>query len=77
MNTLTEKERNGLEDVFNSIHVDKTKYPISYYLSSFLLIDKTVLKSKTFAYRVRNSMKSTKISRLLTNYIKKKKNLSK
>lgn len=77
MNTLTEKERRGLEDVFNSIHVDKTKYSISSYLSSFLLIDNRSSKAKTFTYTLTNSIKLTKLSRFLTNYVKKKKNLSK
>lgn len=77
MNTLTEKERNGLEDVFNSIHADKTKYSISHYLSSFLLIDKSTIQTRIFTHRLKKSIKSTKLSQFIINYSKKKKNLSK
>lgn len=77
MNTLTEKERSGLEDVFNSIHVDKTKYSISNYLSSFLLIDKSSFKPRMFTFKLKKGIKLTKISRLFSDYVEKKKNLSK
>lgn len=77
MNTLTEKERNGLEEVFNSIQVSNTKYSISKYLSSFLIVEKAKTHRKTFTYKLKKGMKLPKISQLLTNYVQKKKNLSK
>ena len=77
MNTLTEKERNGLEEVFNAIHSDKTKYSISAYLASFLLIDKSHFKAKVMTLSLKNTLKLDKLSLFLTNYAKKKKNLSK
>ena len=77
MNTLTEKERSGLEDVFKSIHVDKTKYSVSSYLSSFLLLHKSSYQAKMFTHKLKNGIKLTKLSQLFTHYAKKKKNLSK
>lgn len=77
MNTLTEKERTGLEEVFNAIHSDKTKYSISAFLASFLLIDKSDLKAKIGASSLKSTLKLDKLSIFLTNYSKKKKNLSK
>ena len=77
MNTLTEKERNGLEEVFNAIHANKTKYSISSYLASFLLIEKSSFKIKTAGYSLKNTLKLQKLSIFLANYSKKKKNLSK
>ena len=77
MNTLTEKERNGLEEVFNAIHANKTKYSISTYVSSFLLIDKSGFKLKTMGHSFKKTLKLDKLSLFLTNYAKKKKNLSK
>jgi hypothetical protein len=77
MNTLTEKERNGLEEVFNAIHSDKTKYSISAFLASFLLIDKSDLKAKITTSSLKGTLKLDKLSLFLANYSKKKKNLSK
>lgn len=77
MNTLTEKERNGLEEVFNAIHANKSKYSISTYLTSFLLIDKNSFKMKRTAYSFKKTLKLDKLSLFLTKYTKKKKNLSK
>ena len=77
MNTLTEKERNGLEEVFNVIHANKSKYSISTYLSSFLLIDKNSFKMKITGYSFKKTLKLDKLSLFLIKYTKKKKNLSK
>ena len=77
MNTLTETERNGLEEVFNAIHSDKTKYSISAFLASFLLVDKHDLKAKVGMTSLKSTLKLDKLSLFLVNYAKKKKNLSK
>ena len=77
MNTLTEKERNGLEEVFNAIHANKTRYSLSTYLSSFLLLDKKDFKMRITSYSFKKTLKLDKLSLFLTNYTKKKKNLSK
>ena len=77
MNTLTEQERNGLEEVFKAIQSDKTNYSISTYLSSILLINKKEIKAKMVSYAEKNKLKLRKFSIFLGNYSKKKKNLSK
>ena len=77
MNTLTEKERKGLEDVFNSIQIDKTQHTLSSYLSSILLLGKSGFSPKLINYKMQKDIKLTKFSQLVGNYLKKKKNLSK
>jgi len=77
MGTLTKKEREGLEDVFLSIHATTNKYDklknfISFTLSKYSEIDfKKLLKVAKYG------LKETKLSQNPLNLSKKKKNLSK
>ncbi len=61
MHTLTEKERNGLEEVFNAIHSNKTKYSISTFLASFLLTNKRKLQAKISGSSLKNRLKFDKL----------------
>jgi hypothetical protein len=65
MSVLSSKEREALDDVFLSIHVNKSKYSI---LKKVII---NLLKS------AKHGLKETKAFIFLNNLIKKKKNLSK
>jgi hypothetical protein len=77
MNTLTEQERNGLDEVFKAIQSDKSHYSISTYLSSILLLNKLSIKAKVASYAKKNRLKLSKFSSFFQKDTKKKKNLSK
>jgi hypothetical protein len=77
MNTLTEQERNGLDEVFKAIQSDKTHYSISTYLASLLLLNKSGFKAKVVSYLAKNRIKLGNFFLFIGNYTKKKKNLSK
>ena len=77
MNTLTEQERNGLDEVFKVIQSDKSHYSISAYLSSLLLLNKLDIKAKVASYAKKNRLKLSKFSSFFQKQTKKKKNLSK
>ncbi len=53
MNTLTENERNSLDDIFLSIHVKQKKYSISKYLSLYSFLKKSIAKTKKHAKRIK------------------------
>ena len=77
MGVLTKNERDGLEDVFLSIHTSTDKYKKIKDLSALIMTHKTTLNFKKLLKQAKYGLKETKISRFLLKYSKKKKNLSK
>lgn len=77
MSTLTKKERDGLEDVFLSIHDNQKQYDKIKHLSSLIISNTPRLSAKELLERAKLGMKSKKISHYLSYLIQKKKNLSK
>ncbi len=65
MSILSSKEREALEDVFLSIHVNKSKY---------IILKKVIINLLQTA---KYGLKETKLIVFLSNFIKKKKHLSK
>jgi hypothetical protein len=76
MGALTKKERDGLEDVFLSIH-STDKYEKFKDLSTFITSNYTAQNLKKLLKHARYGLKETKISQFLLKFTKKKKNLSK
>ncbi len=76
MGALTKKERDGLEDVFMSIH-SVSKYEKLKDLSTLIISKPTTLNFKKLVKQAKIGLKETKISHFLLNFAKKKKNLSK
>ncbi len=77
MGALTKNERDGLDEVFLSIHSSEDKYDKMKYLSALLISgDVTKNFSKLFNH-AKLGLKETKLSHFFHQYRKKKKNLSK
>ncbi len=77
MSTLTKRERDGLEDVFLSIHTHEDKYQKLKKLSTLILSKGVNFSAYKFVKRAKFGLKGSKLSQILTNISKKKKNLSK
>ena len=77
MGVLTKNERDGLEDVFLSIHTSTDKYKKIKDLSALIMTHKTALNFKKLLKQAKYGLKETKISQFLLKNTKKKKNLSK
>ena len=77
MSALTKNERDGLDDVFLSIHSHNDKYQKLKNISSLLLSAKSEFKVSMLLVQAKSELKETKLSHLLTYFSKKKKNLSK
>jgi len=77
MSALTKKERDGLEDVFLSIHSHSDKYQKIKEISSLIMNHDTTVNFSNLLKRAKYGLKETKISHYLVNLSKKKKNLSK
>jgi hypothetical protein len=77
MSTLTKNEREGLDDVFLSIHSDKNRYEKLKQLSSLIMSHETTINCLKLVKQAKIGLKETKISHYLLNLSKKKKNLSK
>ncbi len=76
MGALTQHERDGLEDVFLSIH-SVSKYEKLKDLSALVLSKYTKANFKKSLKVAKYGLKETKISHFLLKISKKKKNLSK
>jgi len=76
MGVLTKKERDGLEDVFLSIH-SVSKYEKLKDLSYLIISKPATLNFKKLVKQAKIGLKETKISHFLLKFAKKKKNLSK
>ncbi|QOP46248.1 hypothetical protein [Sulfurimonas paralvinellae] len=76
MGALTKNERDGLEDVFLSIH-SVSRYEKLKDLSSLVISKPRTLNFKKLVKQAKHGLKETKISHFLLKIAKKKKNLSK
>ena len=77
MSTLTKNEREGLEDVFLSIHTNRNKYMKLKQISSLIMSHSATINALALLKQAKQGLKETKISHYLLNSSKKKKNLSK
>ena len=77
MSALTKKERDGLDDVFLSIHSHVDKYQKIKELSSFIIHHNPPIFFVKLLKQAKYGLKKAKISRFLPKTGKKKKNLSK
>ena len=77
MSALTKKERDGLDDVFLSIHSHVDKYQKIKELSSFIIHHNSPIFFIKLLKQANYGLKKAKILRFLTKIPKKKKNLSK
>jgi len=77
MSALTKNERDGLEDVFLSIHSQADKYRKIKELSAFIKIKNKKINPPYLLRRAKNGLKETKILHFLEQLTKKKKKLSK
>ncbi|MBW6487872.1 hypothetical protein [Sulfurimonas sp.] len=77
MSALTKQEREGLEDVFLSIHTHKDRYEKMRELSSFIIASKISSVAARLLKRAKLGLKKRKTSCFLSFFDKKKKSLSK
>lgn len=77
MGALTKKERDGLEDVFLSIHSNNNKHKKLRDYSSLLLRHEYSIAIEKLYKRAVYGVKETKFSQFLAHFAKTKKNLSK
>ncbi len=77
MSTLTKKERDGLEDVFMSIHSNRDKYHKIKEISSLIMDNNHTINFSNLLKQAKYGLKRTKLSNILLYLSKKKKNLSK
>ena len=77
MSALTKNERDGLEDVFLSIHTQQDKYQKIKEISSLILSHETSFNLEKLLKQAKHGLKETKLSQFLLKFSKKKKNLSK
>ncbi len=76
MSTLTNRERDGLEDVFLSIH-SNNRYKKVKELSSFIIASEVSIALSKLLKHANIGLKKTKSLQLLSFFSKKKKSLSK
>ncbi len=77
MGALTKNERDGLEEVFLSIHANNEKLQRIKEISSLILSRGSTLFVNTFLKQVKYGIKETNISHFVRFIAKKKKYLSK
>lgn len=77
MGTLTKKERDGLDDVFLSIHTHQERYQKLRELSLLLISHNKDFNIKRLLKVAKYGLKEAKFSNFIFNLSKKKKNLSK
>lgn len=77
MSVLSKQERDGLEDVFLSIHSGGEKYKKIKDLSSLIIASEISSILSKLLKRAKLGVKKTKTSHILTFIDKKKKSLSK
>jgi hypothetical protein len=75
MSALTTNERDGLDEVFLSIHTDK--YKKIKVISTLLIFNKPKFNMKRLIKVAKYGLKETKTSQFIFSFTKKKKNLSK
>jgi hypothetical protein len=77
MSALTKQERDGLEDVFLSIHTNGSKYNKIREISSLIISDEISSVLSKLLKRAKFGLKKRKTSQFLSFFDKKKKSLSK
>ena len=77
MGTLTKNERDGLEEVFLSINSHTNRYKKIKEISSLIMTHETNFNFTKLLKQAKYGLKESKLSNLLLNLTKKKKNLSK
>ena len=77
MSVLTQSERDGLDDVFSSIHSDDNNYKYIKDLSALIISKKNTHSVKKFFKQAKYGIKQSNFSHFLSFIGKKKKNLSK
>ncbi|MCK4737113.1 MAG: hypothetical protein KAT10_01030 [Sulfurimonas sp.] len=77
MSALTNRERDGLEDVFLSIHSNDNKYKKFKDLSSLIIASEISGVLSKLLKRAKFGLKKSKTSKILSYFDKKKKSLSK
>lgn len=77
MSALTKEEREGLEDVYLSIHSHKKKYSKLKEISSIIMSPPSVLNFSKLLKQAKSGLKEIKISQYILSLGKKKKKLSK
>jgi hypothetical protein len=73
MSTLTKNERDGLEDVFLSIHTNKKRYEKMKEISSLIVSHSNSFNMLKLLIQAKNTLKETKISHFVASLGKKKK----
>ena len=77
MSTLTQSERDGLDDVFLSINSSNNSYNIIKELSTFIISKKKKFSMPKLLKQANYRIKQRSFSQFLPFNTKKKKNLSK
>ena len=77
MNTLTQQERDGLEDIFLSIHTNGNKPIKLKKISSYLMSRNISINTTKFLKMAKIGLDESKISQFIKLFTQKKKNLSK
>ena len=77
MSALSQNERDGLEDIFRSIHSHPTKYNKIKEISALIMIKNRSINPLKLFKRAKNGLKAVKFLHFIIKLSKKKKRLSK
>jgi hypothetical protein len=77
MSALTQNERDGLDDVFLSIHTPNDKYRKIKEISTLLMSQQSSFNIARLLKQAKEGLKETKFSNFIFKFTQKKKNLSK
>jgi len=77
MSALTKKERDGLDEVFLSIHSQSEKYSKFKEIASLILSNESDINLAKLLKQAKYRLKRAKIAHFMGYLAKKKKNLSK
>jgi len=77
MSTLTQNEREGLDDVFRSIHTHNNSYLKFKKISTVFTSTQDRLNIKNLIIEAKIGLKETRLPSFFSTFSKKKKNLSK
>ena len=77
MSALTKNERDGLEDVFLSIHAKSSKFQKINEISTFIIDNEMSINLIKLLKQAKTGAKGTNFTHYFANLLKKKKNLSK
>jgi hypothetical protein len=77
MSSLTQNERDGLDDVFRCIHTPSDKYQKISYISRLLMTSYSSSDLLKLFKQAKDGLKETKLSYFIFKFTQKKKILSK